>query len=193
MIFKTAHYDVRELQAEELPALQALFEASPDYFLRANGQPPRPDEARLEYEDQPPPHLSFGTRCFAGVFDGHASLQGLVVWVSDLPAPGVWHIALFFLAGPLRGTGAALELHQAIEAHARASGAEWLRLGVVEGNVAAERFWAKCGYRPVRTRSIPNASGLPTTTRVMVKSLCGGDVDRYLARVPRDAPESTLP
>jgi GNAT superfamily N-acetyltransferase len=133
LLFESPNFSVRELISAEIPLLQALFEANPAYFLIVGGQPPRPDEAQQEFDERVPEHLSFSTRWFAGAFDRSATLRGLIILVSDLAAPGVWHIALFFLDGALRGTGAAMELHTALEAFARESGAHWLRLAVVDG------------------------------------------------------------
>jgi GNAT superfamily N-acetyltransferase len=192
-LFETAGLVVRELRRDELPALQALFDANPDYFIAVGGQPPLPDEAEREFDELPPPPLSFGTRWFAGVFDRAGALSGLLILLSDLTAKDVWHTALFFLAGAQRGTGAAAELQAALERWARAGGARWLRLGVVKGNARAERFWARCGYREVRTREITNASGVVKTVGVLVKRLAGGSLDDYLREVPRDRPGSTLP
>lgn len=197
-LFRTPRLTLRELGRADLPALQALFEADPAYFLTVNGQPPRPDEAEQEYDESPPAALSWTRRWFAGVYDSAQRLQGLLIVVSDLSAPAVWHTALFFLATPLHGSGAAHELQAALEAWAGAGGARWLRLGVVAGNSRAERFWARCGYREVRSREIVDASGQPRTVRVLVKPV-GRDAPSldgladYLNRVPRDAPGADLP
>jgi GNAT superfamily N-acetyltransferase len=192
-LFESLRLVVRELQFEEVPALQALFEANPAYFLAVNGRAPDPDEAQREFDELPPAHLSYGTRWFAGVFDRTGASRGSVILVSDLPAHGVWHTALFFLAHEVRGTGAAMELHTALESKARICGAQWLRLAVIEGNGRAERFWSKCGYSAVRVRDIVNASGQARTARVMVKALTGGSIPDYLQLAPRDHPDSSLP
>lgn len=193
MLFAAAPYLVRGLTRQELPAVQALFEANPGYFMAAVGQPPLPDEAQRQFEELPPPHLTFSERWFAGVFDGQGTLRGLLIVVSDLSAAGVWHIALFFLDDQTRGTGTATRLHAALEAWARAGGARWLRLAVISGNVAAERFWDKSGYKEARTRPYVSAGGETVTARVLVRPLSGGTVGDYLRLVPRDAPNSPLP
>jgi len=192
-LFETARFKVRELQRGELPALQALFEANPQYFITVGGQGPRPDEAVAEYEELPPPHLSYSGRWFAGFFDADQALCGMAIVLSDLCAVGVWHVALFILADEWHGTGAARELYEALEAWAARSGATWMRLGVVQGNVRAERFWQARGFAPVRTRPLVNASGQARTVFAMVKPLRGGTVEQYLQLVPRDHPDSTLP
>jgi GNAT superfamily N-acetyltransferase len=192
-LLETAQFIVRELRVDQISRLQALFEANPDYFVAVNGQPPDPDEAQREFYELPPPHITYGARWFAGVFDRAENLRGLIIIVSDLSAKGIWHTALFFLERSLRGTGAAQELHASIEALAFASGARWLRLGVVEGNLRAERFWSRCGYVEIRTRQLINASGQTKTTKVMVKPLAGGALSEYFQLAPRDAPDSHLP
>lgn len=193
VLFETPDLVVRDLQRDEIPLLQSLFEGNPDYFLRVGGQAPLPDEAQREFDELPPAPLTFDRKWFAGAFDRQCRLQGLVIVISDLCAVGVWHTALFFLANALHGSGAAARLHDALEAWASQAGARWLRLGVVAGNAAAERFWDKCGYLEVRTREICNASGQRKTVRVLVKPLAGGTVAEYLQCVPRDTPGSSLP
>jgi GrpB-like predicted nucleotidyltransferase (UPF0157 family)/GNAT superfamily N-acetyltransferase len=192
-LFASADLQARALRAHEVPALQALYAADPAYFQRVAGRPARPDEARRDFEESPPTHLGYRERWFLGVFDGAGQLQGVVDVVADLCAEGVWHIALVFLAQPLRGTGAAARLHAALESWAQAAGARWLRLGVVRGNTSAERHWHKLGFREVRTRETENASGQPATIGVLVKPLAGGDLAQYLRLLPRDAPGSLLP
>lgn len=48
--------------------------------------------------------------------------------------------------------GLAQALHAELEAWAVSNGANWLRLGVVQGNGRAERFWESLGYVEFRTR-----------------------------------------
>lgn len=192
-LFTTDGYTVRNLRRDELPALQTLFEANPGYFQTVSGRPPQPDEAQVEYDELPPPHLAFNERWFAGVFSPDGVLRGVLILVSDLAASGVWHIALFLLDGAARGTGVAQRLHAALEDWARRRGAVWMRLSVIRGNAVAERFWARCGYQEVRTRPYVNASGQPVTAIVMIKALAGGTTAEYLTRVPRDVPGSALP
>ena len=68
-------------------------------------------------------------------------------------------------------------------------GREWLRLGVVHGNLRAERFWDALGYVEARTRQGVELGKLVNTVRVMVKPLAGGTLARYLTLVGRDRPD----
>ncbi len=73
------------------------------------------------------------------------------------------------------------------------AGARWLRLGVVEGNASAERFWARQGFQQVRTRAGVDTGGRVNTLRVLVKPLAAEPLAAYLALLPRDQPGSGLP
>ena len=72
----------------------------------------------------------------------------------------------------------------------RRNGADWARLGVVEGNARAERFWERLGYLEARKRCGVEMGKLTNTLRVMVKPLGGGKLPDYLSRVARDRPET---
>jgi GNAT superfamily N-acetyltransferase len=200
-VFECAALYARELRADEVLRLQAFFEANPDYFIGINGRQPHPDEAQSEFDEMPPPHLGFSRRWFLGLFDRvetgqpeQATLAGVAIVVSDLGASGVWHLALFFLDGALQGRGVASEVQAALEAWMRAQGARWLRLGVVEGNQRAQRFWSRQGFQPVRSREGVDTGGRLNTVHVLVKPMtAGADLAAYLELMPRDRPGSTLP
>jgi ribosomal protein S18 acetylase RimI-like enzyme len=111
--------------------------------------------------------------------------------VSDLLARHVWHIGLFIVATRLHGAGVAQLLYGHLERWALKHGAEWFRLGVVEGNARAERFWQRCGFVEVRTRDGVQMGPRTNTIRVMFKPLGGGDRLEYLALIARDRPDAS--
>lgn len=193
VLFSTDKLTARELRADEVPRLQALFEANPGYFETVNGRPPKADEAQAEFDELPPPHLAFTRRWFAGLFDRDGALVGVTIIVSDLGAAGVWHVALFLVATALHGRGVAAAAFAALEAWARARGADWLRLAVVQGNTRAERFWEKLGLVQTRIRHGIDTGGRINDVRVMVKPLGADGIAAYLDRMPRDRPDAELP
>jgi GNAT superfamily N-acetyltransferase len=193
-LFEAAGLHARELRADEVPQLQALFDANPGYFVSVNGRPAKPDEARAEFDEMPPPHLGFSRRWCLGLFDRGHTLVGVAIVVADLGAPGVWHLALYLLATAMHGRGVAGPTYAALEAWVRGQGARWLRLGVVEGNTRAQRFWARQGFQAVRQREGIDTGGRINTVHVLVKPVtAGADLAAYLALMPRDRPGSTLP
>lgn len=192
-LFEAGQVCARVLQAGEVPLVQTLFDENPEYFQSVNGRNAHFNEARLEFEERPPPHLVYSRQWFLGLFDRSRELVGVAVVTSDLCAKGVWHLALFLLASRLHNTGIAGPLYAALEAWAARSGAAWLRLGVVKGNAKAERFWSKNGFEEVRTRPGVETGGRLNDVRVLVKTLRGESIRTYLALVPRDHPGSDLP
>jgi GNAT superfamily N-acetyltransferase len=178
----------RELARDDLPRLQALFEANPEYFLAVNGVAPRPDEAMREFDDRPPAHMPFDRCLVIGVEDGAGRCVAVASLLSDFLAESVWHIGLFLVDASLHGTGQAATLYRGLERWMRDEGAEWIRLGAVAGNGRAERFWEKMGYVETRRREGVKMLERVNAVRVFAKPLAGGDIATYLRLVPRDVP-----
>jgi len=179
-----------EMRVDAAPRLQRFFDANPEYFLAVNGEPAREGEAAEELASLPPAEMPY-TRVWNVEFTGDdGETTAMANLVSDLLAPSVWHIGLFIVATKLHGSGVAREMHEQLEAWARASGARWLRLGVVAGNARAERFWEKLGYVETRRRTGVPMGRKTNDLRVMVKALAGGSVAEYLGLVARDRPEA---
>jgi ribosomal protein S18 acetylase RimI-like enzyme len=174
----------------DIPALQRFFEENPEYFLVTSGEGPHAGQGREEFEALPPPDFAHDRKWVIRFVDAQGAMIALAIVMSNLPAPGVWHLALFIVATGLHGKGEAKSLHDALEGWMRGSGAQWLRLGVVVGNTRAERFWERLGYVEARRREGVPAGRRVNTVRTMLKPLGGEDLAGYLARVPRDRPES---
>ena len=178
-----------EITPDREPDLQRFFEANPEYFIAVSGEPARPNEAHEEIHGELPAGWRYTKKWLIGYLDTQGTLVAMANVVSDLLAPGVWHIGLFIVATARHGCGEAQTLHRGLEAWVRSHGAAWLRLGVVQGNTRAERFWASLGYVETRTREGIEMGRRVNTVRVMVKPLAGGTLEQYRALVPRDRPE----
>jgi GNAT superfamily N-acetyltransferase len=177
-----------ELVREDLPALQRFFEANSAYFFDVEGQGPAPDEALRALEDDPPPGMPFDRKWLLGFVDADGALIAMAQVTTDFLAPDVWHIGLFIVATARHGTGVAAEAYGALEAWARANGAGWMRLGVVEGNIRAERFWRRVGFLETRRRGGVEMGRRVNVLIVMCKPLAGGSLAEYRALVERDRP-----
>ena len=189
-LFTAGSFRAFEMGVTDIPVLQRFYESNPEYHLIVGGQAPGPKEARDEFDSLPPAEWPFEKRWMLAFVDGNDSMVGMASVVSDLFAQGIWHIGLFVVATSLHGHGAAHELYGRLESWMRDNGARWLRLGVVEGNARAERFWEKSGYVDVRKRHGVEIGRRVCTLRVMAKPLASGDWSEYLAVVARDRPES---
>jgi GNAT superfamily N-acetyltransferase len=174
----------------EVPLLQRFFDANPAYFVAVHGEPALPSEAHEEVHGPLPAGFSYSEKLVIGHQQPDGELAAMATVITDLLAEHVWHIGLFIVATARHGNGDARLLHDGLEQWARDHGAQWLRLGVVQGNERAERFWTSCGYAQVRLRQGLQMGQRTNNVRVMVKPLAGGSFDDYLALVPRDQPES---
>jgi RimJ/RimL family protein N-acetyltransferase len=174
-----------EAAAADTAAIQAFFEANPEYTRLCDGRAPPPEEGREYVESLPPAEFTFRDHYWLLLRDERDAIDGLAAVAVDLLAPGVWHLGLFIAATRLHGSGFAQQAHAAYEQWARAQGARWLRLGVVTQNLRARRFWRRQGYVEVKRRDGVAMGELVNTVIVMVKPIAGA-LDEYLALMPRE-------
>ena len=183
-----------EMHAPDLPALQRFFVENPEYQLLVEGEPPGPDAAQKEFDARPPADWPLKKKWLIGFRskkggNKNGDLIAVADLLEDLFIPGVWHLGLFIVATRLHGRGVAQALYEALEIWLRERGCNWIRLGVVIGNVRAERFWEKCGYVEMRQRlGVPYGRKV-NDLRVMVRPLGDEKLSDYLAKVARDRPE----
>jgi len=189
-VFVCGDVRVHELQEAGIGRLQAFFEANPAYFVAVNGEPARPDEARLEFLDRPPVEMGYSRVVTLSFDDAVGRMVAMAGVIADLLAPRVWHIGLFIVDTSLHGSGAAVRFYQGLETWIRDQGADWLRLGVLVGNSRAEAFWAKMGYTELRRRHGQVYGRLTHSVRVLAKPLGTHGLDDYRALVPRDRPQT---
>lgn len=177
------------LGPEHEALLQAFFDANPAYFIAVSGEAAKPGDALEELEGAPPADWPSSGRAVIGfIDDARGVMIAMVHLVSDLLAPGVWHISTFIVETARHGNGDAQRLYAWVEHWAQREAARWMRLGVVLGNIRAERFWERVGYRQTRLREGMVFGALTQSIRVMFKPLAGGTLTDYLALVERDRP-----
>ncbi|WP_248732749.1 GNAT family N-acetyltransferase [Pseudomonas sp. MWU13-2517] len=179
---------VVELGGRDEAELQRFFERAPDYFIAVNGEPATPTEAHDELQGGLPAGWTCSRMYWLGYRDVDDQLVAVVNIAADVLAVGVWHIGLLLVDKRLHGTGLAYQLHEDLEAWAVERGARWLRLTVVIGNIKAERFWPRLGYRQVRIRDGVTMGQRVNRVSIQIKALADGQVDDYLAVVARDRP-----
>ncbi|MEK8047962.1 GNAT family N-acetyltransferase [Ideonella margarita] len=180
---------VAKLDASSEAVLQRFFYANPAYFLTTTGQAARPTDAFDELNDTLPDGWAFSAVTLVGYFNAEGALAAMANVVSDLFAPGIWHISTFIVETARHGQGDAQAIYDGLERWAAKHGANFMRLGVVLGNARAERFWEKQGYLQTRLRHGVELGGQINTLRVMCKPLSGGTLGQFLQMVERDRPE----
>lgn len=137
---------LRQINADHLPALQNLYEASSHYFRRYSGGPARPEQAALTYHDV----LEREDRVLLGVWWQNEEMVGCLDVRFHHPAAGIiWFGALILADEPsLDRTELASWTVRIFE--------EWLRIGtdIREIRLALPssardeiRFWRQQGYQ----------------------------------------------
>jgi GNAT superfamily N-acetyltransferase len=190
VLFDIEGYRAFDLAACDIPTIQAFLERNPEYFVSHEGSPPGMRQAEEEFESELPPGWTFSRKWSIGILGLSGAVEAFMTIVSDMLAPDVWHIGLFILATDKHGQGTATRIYERIESWLIASGAKWLRLGVIVGNSRAERFWQRSGFSEVRRRHGVKIGEKIHSVRVMVKPLTSASLHDYLAAVPRDRPDS---
>jgi len=189
-LFVAHAFRAHELHASDVGALQAFFEANPEYFQSVTGHPPQGSEAHKEIHGDLPAGWPYTRKWLIGVVDGAGDMVAMANVVADLLAPRVWHIGLFVVATALHGSGAARSIYRALEDWIERNGARWIRLGVVAGNTRAERFWRSAGFGELRKREGIAMGERVNTVIVLGKPLGTATLSEYLERVARDRPDA---
>jgi GNAT superfamily N-acetyltransferase len=189
-LFEGEGFRAVEMFVFDVPRLQAFLEANPEYSMTLSGAPPRPEEAREEFEALPPAGWPCQRKWMILFADPAGGVIGVADVLAGLFVPAVWHVGLFITANALHGSGRPRAMYEALEAWMKSRGARWLRLGVVERNVRGEKFWRARGFTELRTRADYEAGGQRHLLRVMAKPLAAADWDWYRRNVPRDDPSS---
>ncbi|MCS7040124.1 MAG: hypothetical protein NZP34_11000 [Caldilineales bacterium] len=137
---------LRPLNADDLPALQALYERSLAYFRTHAGGPPAPDHAAWVYRDV----LEREDRHLLGIWWERTTLVGCLDLRFDHPQPGIVWLGALILADETPSD------REEIAAWAVRILEEWLRIGPGMSEIrlalplsdrAEVRFWTQMGYR----------------------------------------------
>ena len=169
-----AELTIRRLQAHEWPAYRLLR-------LRSLADAPHAFGSSLAAEEAWRPELwmarlnaaSESGRDCPLVADADGSLSGLVWAKCDAEQAGVVNLFQMWVAPEVRGQGVAAALLRDAIGWARSIGAHRVRLGVVEGNDAAARLYARAGFRDAGPPE-PLRPGLTTLEQTMQLELGAG-------------------
>jgi len=103
------------LSEAEVPELQRLAEANPEYWRVVMGCEPPADAARQVFDDRPPAEWAWkGTRVLV-LRDAHGAIVAMAGIIEGLFDPAIWHVGLFISAARLHGTGASGEAYASLE------------------------------------------------------------------------------
>lgn len=141
---------IRRLQAHEWAAYRQLR-------LRSLAEAPHAFGSSLAAEEAWRPELWMARLTAAAesgrdcplIAEADGALHGLVWAKCDAKEAGVVNLFQMWVAPEVRGQGVATALLRDAIDWARSIGAQHVRLGVVDGNAAAARLYARAGFRDV--------------------------------------------
>ena len=153
------------LDAADQPRVQALLTACDDYALMLTGQPNPPDAAATLFASLPPGRGP-ADKLVLGIQEPDGTLIGLIDVVREYPDPGVWFLGLLLLHPAHRSRGLGTRVYDAFAEWAFAEGCDIMRLGVVQQNEAALRFWSRIGFQEVARHPV-QFGGKPTEAVIL--------------------------
>jgi RimJ/RimL family protein N-acetyltransferase len=182
-LFETDDAFARMLIASDGDALQKLCEQCSDYFELMQGYRAGSSESESLFRSLPE-GKEYADKYLIGIFSRFTGrLIGVIDLIRDFPASGEWMLGLVLLNPESRSLGIGGQICQRLTYWCQSNGATSIRIGVVEDNAAALRFWQKMGFEENERRpfhrygrkdhtiivlrhypgaAIPNVYGLPT-------------------------------
>ena len=93
-------------------------------------------------------------KALIGIFeDGESDMCGLLDVIKNHPQEGEWMLGLFLLAPDKRGQGFGRAFYLSFEKWAQINGAKTIRIGVIEHNSRALKFWRDLGFLEIERKS----------------------------------------
>ncbi|MFI6010773.1 GNAT family N-acetyltransferase [Streptomyces sp. NPDC051243] len=143
-------YAVREAGPDDERGIQALFEASTEYFEAATGLPPGPADVQSLYYGLPPGADRQDKRILVATGEdpggGGPSVAGLVDLVLRFPAPDACSVGLFLVHPSLWGTSLGAGLAAGLLERAAGSGIRRVTATVPAGWERGRRFLSSLSF-----------------------------------------------
>lgn len=140
-------YRMRPLTPADVPAIHALCAGNPQFYA-ASGRPLT--EAQILSDlTALPPNKTLADKYHIGIFtcaDDSAPVAVLDLIV-DYPTSGTAFLGFFMLRHDLQNKGIGSAMISDLAAYLQTMGFARIRLGIDKGNVQAEHFWQKNGFR----------------------------------------------
>jgi GNAT superfamily N-acetyltransferase len=151
VLFQGAGWQARWLGEDDLPAIEAVLEASREFLELVSGIAEIPGEAQSLLTELPQ-GTTLRDKLSIGITTEPDGLIGLLDVIRDYPQPRTWWIGLLLFRPEWRGRGLGRQALDAIERLARQAGAANIELGVVEPNQAGLLFWQRMGFEAIERR-----------------------------------------
>jgi len=145
---------IKELKCHER-ALEVCVQAN-DYFQLVSGR----SVTRADVDEifvTVPPTKTLTDKLILGVYED-STLIGMIDVIKDYPSESIGWIGLFLLVCDKRNHGLGKSVHQTLIEQLKACGANFIRLGVIERNTKALKFWERIGYKTQQVKTMDTDS-----------------------------------
>lgn len=136
--------------------IKDLYELCQDYHMMCSGKKATDEDIDkiFIYSDKKTRENSLTL----GVYNGSGVLIGMVDIFKNYPENATWMIGLLLLSPNERNKELGKIIHKQLKRYALNQGVKIFRIGVVEENIKARKFWGSLGYKKVSsvTMSIGN-------------------------------------
>jgi len=138
-------YNIKQLSGNDEMDVQDLCERCSDYSELIEGRPPEKDAGKSILFDLPP-GKELKDKYVFGVYKENGILIAVIDMVKDYKEAGEWIIGLLMIDPSERGNSLGRKLHNLIKNWVLEEHGKVLRIGVVEENNRAYKFWCEMGY-----------------------------------------------
>lgn len=144
----TCGYKIEKLLKENDSIVAKLCEKCSDYYILSGGVFPSKEEIDSMFNDLPP-NKDLEDKFLLGVYKSD-ELVGMVDIIKDFPTIGEWTLGLMLIEPGERGSGLGKIIHKELIKWAKDLGAKTFRIGVIENNQKAFKFWSNLGYTKIK-------------------------------------------
>ncbi len=138
-------YIIKRLSSKDIPVIQTIFEKCEDYLLLVDGCEVNQNTGKNEYFSLPPGKTE-NDKAVIGIFDENNEVISYIDSIKDYPEKDSYWIGLFLVDPLQRSKGIGKKIISDFLIYIKNEGARYVKLGVVEENEKAYKFWKKIGF-----------------------------------------------
>lgn len=160
------------LTRENIEELQRLCVSCIDYY-QLHGEIDVPMNAAEELFDDLPQGKTNEDKMIIGLFKREGEIIGIIEALRGYPDKDCWFIGQMMLNPAYRENGMGRNFYLGYERWVCNQGISKIRLGVLQENKRAYRFWQELGFEKIYTKENYKIKEKETTVYVMEKNSCG--------------------
>lgn len=147
------NYLLKSLSEKNQDEIEEFFTQANDYAIFESGKS-QPDSETKNLLTALPVGKEKSDKIVLGIYGESAELIGVIDLIKNFPTQGEWMLGLLDLIPAVRKQGLGKKVHQDLVNLAKSKGATSLRIGVLQGNGAALRFWSSLGYQQIKETTL---------------------------------------